>query len=171
MITHSILIPDGLERRFVCVRSVEQISRAETHEGGAMDHTIGVQRASRPECLCHSLQLLTHIFLRDLVQVSADNHVRRPTEPALDKFREMFPITTGKFIERHNGYDCIRFACHEAGKRFKIIGLGKRGQACSLGKKREAPCHGHLHQCPGGKSVTAEVVCPHSEILTGKSMN
>jgi hypothetical protein len=31
--------------------------------------------------------------------------------------------------------------------------------------------HGNLHRYPGGGSVTVRVVCLHSEVLTGESMN
>ena len=99
-----------------------------THVGGTRDHTIGVQNTLRPECLCHSLQLLIHIFLRDMVQVSADNHIRPPIEPARDKFGETLPVITGNLLERHNRYDRIRFGCHEADERFKIE-LGKESEA------------------------------------------
>ena len=128
MITYNLLIPDGLKRRFGPYRLVEQIPRTETHEGGARDHTIGVQNTLRPECLCHGLQLLIHIVLRDLVQVSANNHVRPAIEPVRDKFRETFPATTWDLLERHNRYDRVRVGCHEADERLKIE-LGKEGQA------------------------------------------
>jgi len=123
-----LLIPDGLKRGFGYARLVEQIPRTQTHERGARDNTIGVQNTFRPECLCHSLQLLIHIVLRDLVQVSANNHVRPPIESIRDKFRETFPITTWDLLERHYRYDRIRVRCHEADERFKIE-LGKEGQA------------------------------------------
>ena len=87
-----------------------------------------MQYASRPEYLCHSFQLLIYIFLRNLVQVRADNHVRLPIEPACDKFRETLPVTTGNLLERYNRYDRVRVGCHEADERFKIE-LGKGGQA------------------------------------------
>jgi len=128
MITHNPLIPDGLKRRLGHTRLVEQIHRTETHEGGARDHTTGVQNTLRPECLCHGLQLLTHIVLRDLVQVSANDHVRPAIEPVRDKVRETFPVTTWDLLERHNRYDRVRVRCHEADERFKIE-LGKEGQA------------------------------------------
>ena len=99
MITHNMLIMDGLEWRLFRIRPVEQIPCTYTHEGGARDDTIGVQNALRPECFCHSLQLRILIFLRDLVQVSADNHVRPPIEPARNKFRETLPVTTRNLFE------------------------------------------------------------------------
>jgi len=74
------------------------------------------------------------MILRDLVQVSANNHVRSPIEPARDKLRETLPVTTRKLFEGHDRYDCIRVGCHEADERFKIE-LGKEGQTSSLGKK------------------------------------
>ena len=55
-----------------------------------------------------------------MVQVSADNHVRPPIEPAHDKIRETLPVTTRKPLERHNRYDRIQVGYHEADKRFKI---------------------------------------------------
>jgi hypothetical protein len=95
-----------------------------------MDHTTGVQNASRPGCLCQSPQSLIHIHRRELVQVSADDHVRPPIDPARDKFKVTLPVATWNLIERHNRYDCVRVGCHE---QFKIE-LGKEGQARSLGK-------------------------------------
>ena len=74
------------------------------------------------------LQLLVHIFLRDVVQVGADNHVRPPMEPARDKGREPLPVTMGKLLERHDWYDRIRAGCHEADERFRIE-LRKEGHA------------------------------------------
>ena len=124
MISHSILLPNGLERGFGCLGSVEQISRAQTNEGGARNHTIGVQNASRPECLCDKLQLFIHILLRDLVQVSADNHLPPPLEPARNKFRKTLPVTTVDLLERYDRYDHIRVGCHSAEERF-TIGLEK----------------------------------------------
>ena len=63
-----------------------------------------------------------------MVQVSADNHVRPPIEPARDKIRETLPVTTGNLIERHNRDDRIRVGCDEADERFKIE-LGKESHA------------------------------------------
>src|SRR5258708_40067956 len=102
MIPHIMLIPNGLKWRFDHTRSVEQIPRTQTHERGARNDTIGVQNASWPECLCHSLQLLIHVFLRDLVKVSADDHVCPPINPARNQFRETLPVTTGKLFKGHN---------------------------------------------------------------------
>ena len=108
MITRSILIPDDLEWRFGWVRSVEQIPRTQTHEGGARDHTTSVQTASRPECLCHNLQSRIHSSLRDLIQVSADNHLRPFIELACNQFRGTLPVAMGNFLERCDRYDRIR---------------------------------------------------------------
>ena len=127
MISHGMLIPNGLEWRFGRIRSVEQISCAKTYEG-ARDDTMGVQHASRPERLFHRLQLFIHISLRDLVQVCTDDHVRPPIEPARDECKEPLPVTMGKLIERHNRCDRVRVGCHEADERFKIE-LEKEGQA------------------------------------------
>jgi hypothetical protein len=92
-----------------------------------MDHTIGVQNTSWPGCLCQSPQLLIHILRRDLVQVSADDQVRPPIDPARDKLKETLPVTTWNLIERYNRYDCVRVGCHEASEQFKIE-LGKEGK-------------------------------------------
>ena len=126
MITQRTLIPNGLEQGFGRFRYVNQISRAQTHEG-ARDDTIGVQHATRPESLFHRLQLLIHIFRRDLVQVSADNHIRPPIEPTRDKCRELLPVTMGKLLERHDRYDRVRVGFQDADERFRIE-LEKEGQ-------------------------------------------
>jgi hypothetical protein len=149
MITHSMLIPDGLEWRFGEIGFVEQIPRAQTHEGRARDHTVGVQNTSRPECLRDSLQLLVHIFLRDLVKVSADDHVCPPIEATRDEFRETLPVTAWKLLEGHNWYDRIRVGCHKADERFKVE-LLKEGQRDHW-VRRESSHRGNPLQYPGGK--------------------
>ena len=68
------------------------------------------------------------MFLRDLVQVSADNYVRPPIEPARNRFRETLPVSMRNILERHNRYDRVRVGRHETDERFKIE-LGKEGQA------------------------------------------
>ena len=108
MVAHSMVTPDAREWGFDGVRIVEQIPRAQTHEGGARDYTIGVQNASRPECLCNNPQLLIHIFLRDLVKVSADDHVCPAIDAARDEFRETLPITTGELFKGNNWHDRVR---------------------------------------------------------------
>jgi len=105
-----MLVPDSIEWRFRDIRFVEQIRRAQTHEGRA---TVGVQNVSRPEYLRHSLHLLTDIFLRDLIKVSADDHASPPIEPARDKVREALPVTPAKGLERDNRHDRIRVGCDE----------------------------------------------------------
>jgi hypothetical protein len=111
---HNMLIPEALIWGFGGTRFVKQIPRAQTHKGGARDNTIGVQNISRPEDLCHSPQLLIHVVLRDLVKMSAHDHVCPAIEAARDKFRKTLPVTTGELLKGDNRYDCIRVGCHEA---------------------------------------------------------
>ena len=146
MITHRMLIPNGLERRFGRIRSIEQISRAETYER-ARDDTIGAQHTSRPEGLFHRFHLLIHIFRRDWLQVSADYHVRPPIDPTRDKWREPLPVTMRKLLERHNRYDRVRVGCHKADERFRIeLGKVRRDHLA----KRETSHDRNRHQYPGG---------------------
>ena len=84
MITHSILLPDGLKWRFFAIGFVQQIPRTETHEGGAGDDRIRVHHVFRPEGLRHGLLLLFYIVLRDLVEMSADNDAGPPIEAIRD---------------------------------------------------------------------------------------
>ena len=169
MITDFVLIPDRLERRFGQTRSVQQVPRAQTHKGGARNDTIGVQNASRPECLRHSPQLLVHVFLRDLVKVSADDHICPPIDPARDQFRETLPVTTGKFFKGHDRHDRVRVGCHKTDERFKIeLSKEIRGDHQPKG---DAHITETFPNTLVVKLVIAEMAYLHSEILTGKSMN
>ena len=120
MITHSIILPDFLERRFVVTGFVEQISCTQTHEGGAWDDRICVHNVFRPECFCHSLSLLFHVVLRDLIEVSADNHICPPIEAARDKVRETLPVATGKLLEGDNRHNGVRVGCDKADERLEV---------------------------------------------------
>jgi len=120
-----MLIPGSIEWKFRDIRPVQQIRRAQAHEGRARDDAIGVQNASRPECLCHSFHQLIYIFLRDLIKVSADDHASPPIEPARDKVRETLPVTTEKGLKRNNRHDRIGVGCNEGDKGFNIE-LGKQ---------------------------------------------
>ena len=119
MITYRTFIPDGLERRFGQNRSIEQIPCTQTHEGGARDHTVGVHNVLRPECLCHGLSLLFHVVSRDLIEVSADDHVCPPIEAARDKVRETPPVATGKLFKRDNRHNDVRLGCDKADERLE----------------------------------------------------
>ena len=99
MITHSILLPDFLEWRFAATGFVEQISCTQAHEGGAWNDRICVHNVFGPEYFCHNLSVLIHIVLRDLIEVSADNHVYPPMDATCDKIRE-------RSEERRVGKEC-----------------------------------------------------------------
>ena len=120
MITHSILLPDFPEWRFVAIGFVEQFSCTQTHEGGAWDDRIYVQNVFRPERFRHGLSLLFHVVTRDLIEVSADDHVCPPIKAARDKVRETLPVATGKLLEGDNGHNGVRVGCDKADERFEV---------------------------------------------------
>jgi hypothetical protein len=124
MITRNTFVPNGLEWRFGSIRLVEQVHRTQTHQGGARDHTIGVQNAARPEGFCHNLQLLLHIVVRDLVKMSADHCVCPSMKPAANKFTETLPMVAWKLLEGYNWHNSVRFRRHVSDERSEI-GLGR----------------------------------------------
>ena len=70
----------------------------------------------RPECFCHNLSLLFHIGSRDLIEVSADNHM----DATRDKVRETPPVATGKLFEGDNRHYGVRVGCDKADERLKV---------------------------------------------------
>ena len=64
--------------------------------------------------------MLFHILLRDLIEVSADNHVCPPIEAARDKVRETLPVTTGKLLKGDNRHYGVRIGCDKADERLEV---------------------------------------------------
>ena len=120
MITHSILLPDFLERRFAAIGFVKQISCTQTRDGGAWKDRIFVHNVSWPEYSCHNILIRFYIVLRDLIEVSADYYVCPPMEAACDNVRETLPVTTGKLFKGHNRYNGVRVGCDKADERLKV---------------------------------------------------
>ena len=120
LITHSILVPDLREWRFAGIGFVEQIPCAKTHKRGARDDRICVHNVSRPECLRHNHSLLFNIVTRDLVKVSADNHVCSLIEAARHEVRETLPIAKGKLFKGDNRHDGIRVGRDKADEAFEV---------------------------------------------------
>ena len=61
-----------------------------------------------------------YIVLRDLIEVSADNHVCLPIEAVHDKVREKPPVATGNLFEGDNRYNGVRVGCDKADERLEV---------------------------------------------------
>ena len=63
--------------------------------------------------------MLFHTVLRDLIEVSANNHVCSPIEAVRDKVRETPPVATGKLFKGDNRYNGVRVGCDKADERLE----------------------------------------------------
>ena len=63
--------------------------------------------------------MLFHIFWRDLIEVSADDHICPPIEAARDKGRETLPVATGKLFKGDDRHNSVRFGCDKADERLE----------------------------------------------------
>ena len=64
--------------------------------------------------------MLFYIILRDLIEVSADNHVWPPMDATRDNVRETLPVATGKFFKGDNRHNYVRVGCDKADERLEV---------------------------------------------------
>ena len=64
--------------------------------------------------------MLFHIVCRDLIEVSANDHVCPPIEAARDKVRETPPVATGKLFKGDYWHNSVRIGCDKADERLEV---------------------------------------------------
>ena len=64
--------------------------------------------------------MLFHTVFRDLIEVSADNHVCHPIKATRDEVRETLPVATGKLLKGDNRYNGVRLRCDKADERLEV---------------------------------------------------
>ena len=65
--------------------------------------------------------MLFHTVFRDLIEVSADNHVCPPMDATRNKVRETLPVITSKLFKGDNRHNDVRVVCDKADERLEVV--------------------------------------------------